>query len=1007
MCACLHTDLSEDLVLVLDDLHELPPDSDAAGIIETLCQRAPDRLHLVLISRRELPFSLQRLRGRGFVSEIHAPDIAFDLADVEALLHQTVGQDPPGLSRLIWEHTGGWPTAVQCAVEMLRGVEADRRPATVKKLCQPGERFHDYLAEEVLGTAPERERYLLRRMTILDEVSSTTEITLGLDDQTALLAELVRQGLVQRSGEDSAGWTLVRPLRDFFAHEATPSVNERKALHVTVATECIERGAPADALRHFVAAGDHAACAALLVDHGTAMVESGQLDAVMQAAELPSKYLDDPRVRIVLGQAQQVRGQLGQALQHFQHAGCLQDGLEPALSWRVGLIAFAEGKFADIQTLVRRTLMDRADTLDETRVLALSASAHEMTGDLMGLRRMACETRAAAQRCRDPRAWSSAHHVPALLAAAEGDWLQANIHLTEAQRSAEGTQDLLQLTWTWAWRAFHQCEAGAPRRALADAQNALNLGERCQNPFFIAHALTTRGRAHARLGMLEAAAGDFTTAIDLFQRLGSRFLAWPLCGLGDLYRIKDQLVRARAAYEEALTLADPYHDVIGLSSALTGLARIAAADDLTFARQCATRAMELGEGLRTIPALLTCGWVELISGDRERASADAHRATVAARLRRDDLGLAEAITLAVLASRNPVMDVAPLRDAIGIWHETGCRLEEAATRIVAANIGASIPHLDACLADRTLRDHDVDVESQRAAGPLGALVRTAPAVFIQTLGVFLVSRNGIPIPNNSWKSKKARDLLKIMVARRRPIPREQLMELLWPSAAPVVASNRLSVLLARVRDVLQPQPTGEEPLVTTDGALSLNPAQVRVDVEEFLAQATAALDADRADYPDATARLTAAAAAHTGDFLQDDPYQEWAGSMMEEVRAAYIALLRALTARLRQAGDTDAVVQCTLRLLDQDYYDEESHFTLIEVQLAAGHLGEARRHYHTYIRRMAEIGVRPRPLSEMMPAGHEKSNLRSGIKTAMSSGHDCGEPVSDVPANLQRAGGRR
>jgi len=61
------------------------------------------------------------------------------------------------------------------------------------------------------------------------------------------------------------------------------------------------------------------------------------------------------------------------------------------------------------------------------------------------------------------------------------------------------------------------------------------------------------------------------------------------------------------------------------------------------------------------------------------------------------------------------MDVAPLQDAIGIWHETGCSLEEAATRVVAANIGAPIPHLDAGLADRTLRDHGVSVELRRAA----------------------------------------------------------------------------------------------------------------------------------------------------------------------------------------------------------------------------------------------------------------------------------------------------
>jgi len=156
------------------------------------------------------------------------------------------------------------------------------------------------------------------------------------------------------------------------------------------------------------------------------------------------------------------------------------------------------------------------------------------------------------------------------------------------------------------------------------------------------------------------------------------------------------------------------------------------------------------------------------------------------------------------------------------------------------------------------------------------------------------------------------------------------MELLWPEAAPAVAGNRLSVLLSMVRDVLQPQPAGESPLVTTGGAVSLNRAQVSVDVEDVLTRATAALDADRAREPDATARLEAAVTAHTGDFLEEDPYQEWAAALTEEVRATHIAVLRALCARLRDAGDTDAVVRYTLRLLEQDAYDEEAHLTSSE-----------------------------------------------------------------------------
>jgi ATP/maltotriose-dependent transcriptional regulator MalT len=406
ICAWLHSALTKELILVLDDLHGLQPDSDAAGIVESLCQRAPELLRLVLISRRDLPFSLQRLRGRGLVTEIHAPDLAFEVADVEALLRKTVGKEPPGLSRRVWEHTGGWAAAVHRAVEMVRVVGVDQRLTAVEQLSHPGQRFHSYLAEEVIGAAPEWVQQLLRTLAIFGEVRCTTRIARGrtVNDMMALFAELSRQGLVRRAGEGT-GWALVRPLGDYFEHEAALPASERKALHVMAANECLGRGAPADALRHLLAAGDHAGCASLLIDHGGAMVARGQLDTVLQAAELPAEYLDDPRIHLVLGQARQVRGQWAQALWHFQRAGYGQDELDPALAWRVGLIAFVQGEFTEVHALIRRTRFDREDTLNETRVLALSASAYRMIGDIAGLRKVAgrAPTPTAPMPCAAPR----------------------------------------------------------------------------------------------------------------------------------------------------------------------------------------------------------------------------------------------------------------------------------------------------------------------------------------------------------------------------------------------------------------------------------------------------------------------------------------------------------------------------------------------------------------------------------------------------------------------------
>ena len=236
-------------------------------------------------------------------------------------------------------------------------------------------------------------------------------------------------------------------------------------------------------------------------------------------------------------------------------------------------------------------------------------------------------------------------------------------------------------------------------------------------------------------------------------------------------------------------------------------------------------------------------------------------------------------------------------------------------------------------------------------------------MFIRTLGVFEVIRDGTPVPSFVWQSKKARHLLKILIARRKATSREQLIELLWPEVDLAKAGNRLSVLLWTLRNVLQPR-TSAGPLVSNAGMVWLDRIHVNVDVEEFLADASAALAAHRGGQQEATERLMAAVAAYTGDFLEDDAHEDWATPLAEEVRATHIAMLRALAARLRETGDIDEAIRYLLRLLGQDPFDEQAHLDLVNMQLDAGHLGEARRHYDIYVKRMKEIDVHPQQLSQ-------------------------------------------
>jgi DNA-binding SARP family transcriptional activator len=104
--------------------------------------------------------------------------------------------------------------------------------------------------------------------------------------------------------------------------------------------------------------------------------------------------------------------------------------------------------------------------------------------------------------------------------------------------------------------------------------------------------------------------------------------------------------------------------------------------------------------------------------------------------------------------------------------------------------------------------------------------------------------------------------------------------------------------------------------------------------------------------------LSAAGAAYAGEFLEENPYDDWAVPVREEARAAYVAALRLLA---RHAGDPDTAVTHLLRVLETDRYDEQAHLGLVHALSDAGRHGEAHRHYLNYRRAMDDLGVEPSP----------------------------------------------
>lgn len=633
--------------------------------------------------------------------------------------------------------------------------------------------------------------------------------------------------------------------------------------------------------------------------------------------------------------------------------------VDPAVAWRLGLIHHLRGEIGEAVSVYERG--DRnGPVADVAMLLGWWASAVWLTGDAEACRLLADEALRLARAAGDDRALANAYTVEAMLAALDGDRGANEAHYLRALDHAERARDVLQQIRIHSNRGSRFFEEGSYLESMDESAEALRLAELTDIVVFRALTLLNLGQVRLRVGMIEEAAADFTSARDLWDRLGSRQVAYALVGLGDVHRIRGDRVRARILYEEAVALSEPVGDVQGLVPALAGLAELLGDEDPAAAVVLAARAVAAGATLHVVSALIALGRARLACGDRTGAAEAAKEAVRIAGRRRDRAGLAESLELA--AETDPRPD-GLLDEAEALSVEIGDPLGRARVTLARARLGNADVDLDAVAGTLSrLGARGVLAEVGRF---VDARARTEPApVRIETLGGFRVLVDGDPVPAAAWQSKKAREALKVLLARRgRPVHREELMELLWPGEDPGRTANRLSVALSVIRSVLDPGKLRAPDTYVVGDRTSVGLAMDRlaVDVESFLAEARRGLDLARTAADGARVVLDRAEAAYRGSFLEEDPYEDWATPLREEARVAYLAVTRALAGLASGDGDADGACRYHLRILQIDRYDEAAHLGLIAEMTRGGRHGEARRLYREYCARMAELDVEAAP----------------------------------------------
>ena len=241
-------------------------------------------------------------------------------------------------------------------------------------------------------------------------------------------------------------------------------------------------------------------------------------------------------------------------------------------------------------------------------------------------------------------------------------------------------------------------------------------------------------------------------------------------------------------------------------------------------------------------------------------------------------------------------------------------------------------------------------------------VPTEPlSISVQMLGNFSLTIQDTPL---DLPSSRSLSLLKyLLLNHRQNTPREMLIDLFWPDVSMERGRNNLNVAMNGIRTSLRTV-TDTPVILYKDSAYGMaRDLQFWVDVEEFekLVNSGKRLDA-RNRMSSAISDYETAVSLYQGDFLEENPYENWTVLPRERLRLAYLATLDRLSHIYYNQERYAMCITFSQLILARDRCREDAHCMLMRCYSRQGQDHLALRQYQACVESLRlELDVAPAP----------------------------------------------
>ena len=178
---------------------------------------------------------------------------------------------------------------------------------------------------------------------------------------------------------------------------------------------------------------------------------------------------------------------------------------------------------------------------------------------------------------------------------------------------------------------------------------------------------------------------------------------------------------------------------------------------------------------------------------------------------------------------------------------------------------------------------------------------------VRTFGGLSVYYQGLPV-SVFWESQKARILFcYLMITSDQWVHRDRFIEMLWPGCDGNAGANNFKTTLSRLRKSFS-GPRVINPVITQGEAVRINIHDIEVDASQFKLNALAGIKLySRGDIKGARERLETAQDIYTGEFLPEEPFNDFITSARKELAELDSSVVMYLERIYRQEGDSGAL----------------------------------------------------------------------------------------------------